>query len=198
MITYLNGNIMEVGENTIIIETYGMGYEVFCSSHQFYDELQANTTVKIFIYEHIKEDSHDLYGFKTKEERELFKKLTSVSGIGPKGGLQILNTYTSQDIISIILSEDSKALSKVNGIGPKTAQRIILELKDNMLKLHTQNADLLQNYSKAPHTYKSEAIEALTALGYAQTEATRAVGAIFDERDDSEQLIRKALNLLGL
>ncbi|WP_069997526.1 Holliday junction branch migration protein RuvA [Cellulosilyticum sp. I15G10I2] len=198
MITYLNGNIIEIGENAIIIETYGIGYEVFCAAHQFYDELHTNTPIKVYIYEHIKEDSYDLYGFKVREERELFKKLTSVSGIGPKGGMQILNTYTSQDIISIILSEDSKALSKVNGIGPKTAQRIILELKDSMLKLYTQNAEQLLSHAKVPHTQKNEAVEALVALGYAQAEAVKAVNAIFDERDSSEQLIRKALSLLGL
>lgn len=198
MITYLNGKIVEVGENAIVLETHGIGYEVFCSAHQFYDEMGQDEPTKIYIYEHIKEDGHDLYGFKTKEEKELFKKLTSVSGIGPKGGMQILNTYTSQDIIGIILSEDSKALSKVSGIGPKTAQRIILELKDSIAKLSIQTIDKVQGSYGIVSDNKNEAIEALGALGYTQIDAKKAVNAIVDERDSTEQIIRKALSLLGL
>jgi len=198
MITYLNGKIVEVGENAIILETYGIGYEVFCSAHQFYDDMGKGEPIKIYIYEHIKEDGHDLYGFKAKEEKELFKKLTSVSGIGPKGGMQILNTYTSQEIISIILSEDSKALSKVSGVGPKTAQRIILELKDSIAKLSTQTMDNVQGSYPAASSDKNEAIEALVSLGYTQVDARGAVNAIAIDGDSSEQLIRKALGLLGL
>ncbi|MDF2612610.1 MAG: ruvA [Clostridia bacterium] len=197
MIAYLYGVIAEIGDNTLVLETHGIGYEVFCSAHQFFSEMEKGEPIKIYIYEHIKEDGHDLYGFKTKEDKELFKKLTSVSGIGPKGGMQILNTYTNQDIVSIILSEDSKALSKVSGIGAKTAQRIILELKDSIGKLTGQTAESLSS-NLASTSQKNEAIEALEALGYTLADAKKAVNAIIDERDNSEQIIRKALNLLGL
>lgn len=197
MITYLNGKIIEIGDNTLVIETYGIGYEVYCASSQFYDRMHHNDEIKIYIYEHIKEDAHDLYGFKTKEERELFKKLTSVSGIGPKGGMQILNTYPVEEIIHIILSEDSKALSRVSGIGPKTAQRIILELKDNIPKLQSQINTTFQEKLNTPYTHKQDAIEALISLGYSQVEALQAINTVFDEKDDSEKLIKKALGLLG-
>lgn len=198
MITYLNGKLIEIGENTIVLEAYGVGYEVFCCSQQFYDEMNSEMTTKVYIYEHIKEDGHDLYGFKTKEERELFRKLTSVSGIGPKGGMQVLNTYTSSEIISIILAEDSKALSKVSGIGAKTAQRIILELKDSMAKLYSEGMTLFASNDEGLSSPKGEAIEALEALGYPHSDAKRAVNAIFDGHDSSEQIIKKALSLLGL
>ncbi|MDF2878090.1 MAG: Holliday junction helicase RuvA [Clostridia bacterium] len=198
MITYLKGRVEEINENALVIEVYGIGYEVFCCSQQFYEQMESKASVTLYIYEHIKEDGHDLYGFRHKEERELFKKLTSVSGIGPKGGMQILNTYTSQEIISIILSADSKALNKVSGIGPKTAQRIILELKDSIGKMGLYGTELLQAVYLGTSTQKDDAIEALTALGYGAADAKKAVSAIFDDRDTSEQLIKKALSLLGL
>lgn len=198
MITYLNGKLVEVLENAIVLEAYGVGYEVFCSSHQFYDELGKEALVKVYVFEHIKEDGHDLYGFKTKEERELFKKLTSVSGIGPKSGIQILNTYEASEIASIILSEDSKALTKVSGIGAKTAQRIILELKDGISKLYETDLSWIREEKNEGPDNKAEAIEALVTLGYSFGEAKKAVSAVADGYDTSEQMIKKALSLLGL
>lgn len=197
MITYLKGTLEELNENSLVIEACGVGYEVFCRGSAFSSLLQDKSPIKVYIYEHIKEDGHDLYGFQNKEERELFKKLISVSGIGPKGGMQVLNTYTSQEVIEIILEQDSKALSKVSGIGPKTAQRIILELKDSIGKLYVPDLSLLETGLK-DDTAKHEAIEALTALGYKDTDAKKAVEAIFDYSSDSETLIKKALSLLGM
>lgn len=197
MITYLKGTLEELNENSLVIEACGVGYEVFCQGTAFSQLGQSKEPIKVYIYEHIKEDGHDLYGFQNKEEREIFKKLISVSGIGPKGGLQVLNTYTSQEVIEIILEQDSKALSKVSGIGPKTAQRIILELKDSIGKLYVPDLSLLQTGLK-DDTAKNEAIEALTALGYKDADARKAVEAIFDYSSDSETLIKKALSLLGM
>lgn len=197
MITYLVGNLEHIGENALIIEVYGVGYEVFCSSRTLSELNGTREKVKIYIHEHIKEDGHDLYGFYHMEDRELFRKLISVSGIGPKGGMQVFNTYSSQEVIQIILEQDSKALSKVSGIGPKTAQRIILELKDSIGKLFVPDLSLLQTGLK-DETAKSEAIEALEALGYSGLEAKKAVEAIDDYQSSSEELIKKALSLLGM
>ncbi len=197
MITYLVGNLEHIGENALIIEVYGVGYEVFCSSRTLSELNGTREKVKIYIHEHIKEDGHDLYGFYHMEDRELFRKLISVSGIGPKGGMQVFNTYSSQEVIQIILEQDSKALSKVSGIGPKTAQRIILELKDSIGKLFVPDLSLLQTGLK-DESAKSEAIEALEALGYSGLEAKKAVEAIDDYQSSSEELIKKALSLLGM
>ena len=197
MITYLKGIITEVDENTVVLEAYGIGYEVFCSTRTIGELTAVKDTVKLYIHEQIKEDGHDLYGFYHHEEREIFRKLISVSGIGPKGGMQVLNMYSVQEIVEIIMEQDSKAMSKVSGIGPKTAQRIILELKDSISKLYVPDLSLLQNGLKDKESGK-EAIEALEALGYSHQEAKKAVEVVDDYHSNSETLIRKALSLLGM
>lgn len=197
MITYLKGNISEFGENTVVLETYGIGYEVFCSTRTIGELVAQKENIKLYIHEHIKEDGHDLYGFYHIEDREVFRKLIGVSGIGPKGGMQVLNLYSVQEIVEIIMEQDSKALSKVSGIGPKTAQRIILELKDSMSKLYVPDLSLLQTGLKDTES-KNEAIEALESLGYSNHEAKKAVEAVDDYHSSSEELIRKALSLLGM
>ncbi len=197
MITYLNGNLEYIGQTSLIIDVNGVGYEVFCSVPTLETFRGVKEKTKIYIHENIKEDIHDLYGFNNQEERELFRSLISVSGIGPKGGMQVLNTYESNEVIKIILDGDSKSLSKVSGIGPKTAQRIILELKDSMGKLMVPDMDLLKT-GLQDETAKSEAVEALEALGYSSTEAKKSVEAIYDYKSSSEELIRKALSLLGM
>ncbi len=195
MITYIRGILTEIGENFIILEVNGIGYEVFCNGYTFTSS--SHQEEKVYIYEHIKEDGHDLYGFKAKEERELFKKLISVSGIGPKGGMQILYLYSASEVIGHILAGDTKALSKVSGIGPKTAQRLVLELKDSLGKLAIPEMPLIQESKEVQKEVKEEAIEALVILGYGQGEAKKAVDALFDYQDTSENLIKKALSLLG-
>ena len=195
MITYLKGIITEMSENAVVLEAAGIGYEVFCTTRTVGELSTQNETVKLYIHEQIKEDSHDLYGFYHSEEREVFRKLIGVSGIGPKGGMQILNLYSVQEIIEIIMEQDSKALSKVSGIGAKTAQRIILELKDSMSKLYAPDLSLLKTGLKDAES-KHEAIEALESLGYSHQEAQKAVEAVDDYHSNSETLIRKALSLL--
>lgn len=197
MITYLKGIVSEFDENTVVIEAYGIGYEVFCSTRTIGELYNQKEVIKLYIHEHIKEDGHDLYGFYHKEEREVFRKLIGVSGIGPKGGMQVLNLYSVQEIIEIIMEQDSKALSKVSGIGPKTAQRIILELKDSISKLYVPDLNLLQTGLKDKES-KNEAIEALESLGYTNQEAKKAVEAVDDYHSTTEELIRKALSLLGM
>ena len=197
MITYLKGIITEVGENTVVLEAYGIGYEVFCSTRTIGELTGLKDTVKLYIHEQLKEDGHDLYGFYHHEEREVFRKLISVSGIGPKSGIQVFNLYSVQEIIEIIMEQDSKAMSKVSGIGPKTAQRIILELKDSISKLYVPDLSLLQTGLKDKESGK-EAREALEALGYSHQEAKKAVEAVDDYHSNSETLIRKALSLLGM
>lgn len=197
MIAYLKGKVTEISELNIIIEVMGIGYEVCMAANQITNVLLEHNETKLYIYEHIKEDAHDLYGFLTKDEKSLFKKLISVSGIGPKGAMQVLNMYTPDEVITFILEQNSKALSKVQGIGPKTAQRMILELKDSISRLSI--ADLEQSFKSPMHTdYKDEATEALIALGYANTDATKAVNAVFDYQDTTEQIIKKALSILAL
>ena len=197
MITHLRGIVDEVGEQTLVLEVSGVGYEVFCSHRTLAQFTYTGESIKLYVHEHIKEDGHDLYGFNDRQDRELFRKLISVSGIGPKGGLQVFNLYDCQEIVQIIIEQDSKALSKVSGIGPKTAQRIILELKDAMAKWYVPDLTLLETGHR-DDSAKHEAIEALEALGYGGMEAKKAVEAIYDYHATSEALIKKALSLLGM
>ena len=197
MITYLVGKLTEMDEISVVLEAYGVGYEIFCATRTIGELYEYGKDVKLYIHEQIKEDSHDLYGFVRKEEREVFRKLISVSGIGPKGGMQVLNMYSVQEIIAIIMEQDVKAMSKVSGIGPKTAQRIVLELKDSMAKLYQPDLSLLQTGLKDKAS-KEDAIEALIALGYSSQEAKKAVEAVDDYHSSSEALIKKALSLLAM
>lgn len=197
MIAYLKGEITEIYENTIWVEVGQMGYEVSIAYNQNIDILQKGKTVKIYIYENIKEDAYDLYGFVTVQEKELFKKLVGVNGIGPKTALQMMNLYDVNHLIEIIMMQDHKALGKVSGIGPKTAQRIILELKDVVQKLAMPDLSHLEK-GLPPSTgqAKEEAIEALETLGFSLGDARKAVQAIFDYNDTTEVIIKKALALL--
>ena len=197
MITYLVGKLTEMDETSVVVEAYGVGYEVFCATRTIGELYEHGKEVKLYIHEQIKEDSHDLYGFYHKEEREVFRKLISVSGIGPKGGMQVLNMYSVQESIEIIMEQDVKAMSKVSGIGPKTAQRIVLELKDSMAKLFVPDLSILKTGLK-DKAAKEDAIEALIALGYSNNEAKKAVEAVDDYHSSSEDLIKKALSLLAM
>lgn len=195
MLAYLNGKITEAYNQYIVLEVMGVGYEIFMAGRDMSYSVSPDGLTKIYVHEHIKEDAHDLYGFPSKEEKNLFRKLISVSGIGPKGAAQILNMYSPNEVVNFILNGDTKALSKVSGIGPKTAQRIILELKDSMNKIYEVITEL-PIIAAGETDCKSDAIEALVSLGYPASDATRAVNAIFEYADTTETLIKKALNLL--
>ncbi|MEF9958563.1 MAG: Holliday junction branch migration protein RuvA [Niameybacter sp.] len=197
MIAYLKGEITEIHENDIWIEVGQIGYEVFVPYEQNRNVLQRGKQVKLYIFENIKEDAHDLYGFVTVQQKELFKKLVGVNGIGPKTALQMMNLYDVDHLIEIIMMQDHKALGKVSGIGPKTAQRIILELKDVVQRLAMPDlAYLEKGLPEATGQAKEEAIAALEALGFPGSEARKSVQAIFDYNDTTETIIKKALALL--
>ncbi|MGL4738098.1 MAG: Holliday junction branch migration protein RuvA [Cellulosilyticaceae bacterium] len=196
MLAYLKGIITEVTESSIYIEVGGVGYEVFIAASILGQGIKMNEPLKIYVYDHIKEDAHDLYGFVARDEKELFKKLISVSGIGPKGAMNIFNLYKADEVIQIIISQDSKALGKVSGIGPKTAQRIILELKDAMGKIAALSMETLPILTEPTAHVKGEAMEALEALGYGAGDAKKAVEAIWNYEDSVETVIKKSLALL--
>ena len=149
----------------MIVEVGGIGYEVFMPYVHGLAPATIGEAVKVYIHEHIKEDAHDLFGFLNKTQKNLFRKLISVNGIGPKGALNILNMYPDEELMTLIVNQDSKALSKVSGIGPKTAQRVILELKDSMSKLMVADLSALTYGLKADKPdYQEEAIMALEGL----------------------------------
>ena len=190
MISYIKGIIEEVEEDKVIIDNNGIGYGIFMPQSSL-ELIGSGEELKIYTYLNVKEDAMQLYGFLSKEELNLFKKLIGVSGVGPKGGLSIITACPGDSLQMAIISGDAKAISKAQGIGAKTAQRIIIELKDKI--------DLEEVISTNPGEavadteVKSDAIEALIALGYSRTSAFNAVNNVDKITDDVEELLKLAL-----
>ena len=160
MITYLNGKLVEKNPANVVIECNGIGYYVHISL-QTYSKIGSQESIKIYTYLSIKEDSHTLYGFADTQERELFKQLISVSGVGTNTARMMLSSMTSSELVSSIASNNVTSLTSIKGIGGKTAQRIILDLKDKILK----TSDTLDNKSGLMNnTIKNEALYALVVL----------------------------------
>lgn len=196
MIAYIKGTLERRAESYIIIETGGIGYQIFVSPATLAKLPQTGEMVKVFTYFSVKEDGVSLYGFASAEEQEMFHKLLTVSGVGPKGALGFLSQLTPQEIILAIISEDVKTLSKAPGVGRKTAQRVILELKD---KFKTEEAlsmgEEVQGIveTSVGGDAKFEAIDAMTALGYSRSEAAKAVNAVAAEGMSTEDILKAAL-----
>ena len=151
-------------------------------------------TVRVFTYLNVREDAMQLFGFLTRDDLEVFKLLITVNGIGPKGGLAVLSTITTDDLRVAVISEDAKAISKAPGIGAKTAQKVIIELKDKLNLEDVLEPKLDANFQVNDNNSMSEAVMALVALGYSQADAYRAVKSIDNiEELDVENVIKMAL-----
>lgn len=202
MYAYIKGELAEINTDHIIIEVGGIGYQVFISLQTFDYLPSVGENLKIYTYLYLREDAMILYGFLTKDDLELFKLLISVSGIGPKGGLAILSTLEADDLRFAILSGDAKAISKAPGVGGKTAQRVILELKDKLSledAFEAKTEHVQKNAAAAGGSVKNDAVMALTALGYSSTESLKAVSAVEITEDmDVEEVLKAALKHLSL
>jgi len=191
MYAYLKGRVMEVLEDRIILEVNDTGYNIFPSEALFSSIRSIGDELKVYTYLQVREDAMSLFGFYNSSELELFKQLITVNGVGPKAGLTILKILPLEELKLAIISGDSKTLSKAAGVGAKTAQKIILDLKDkikvNSYPLFKDNLteELPQNNAV------NEAILALVSLGYTQTEAAKSVRAIEDVSEKSVEVIIK-------
>jgi len=197
MIAYIKGKITEKSPTTIVVETAsGLAYQIHISLNT-YSQLESLEDIKIFTHLIVKEDSHSLYGFMTEQEKFLFGKLISVSGIGPNTSRVILSGMTPDDVIRTIASEDHVRFSKVKGIGPKTAKRIILDLKDKLTKeIMTSDVNMVQLDNSA----RDEALSALLTLGFNKNTVEKAINGILNASDDSyssEQIIKAVLKKLS-
>lgn len=179
MIGYLRGIIDSIYEDRIILDVNGIGYNVFMPYSQIELLPSRGNEAKVYTYLSVREDAMLLYGFSTKDDLDFFKLLITVNGIGPKGALMLLSFMGADNIKFAILSSDAKSISKAPGIGAKTAQRIILDLKDKVDLLDTFENKLLNNTDDNStgllSVSMSEAVEALTSLGYAKKDALKAV-----------------------
>ena len=202
MYAYIKGILTEITEDAIIIENQGIGYEIAVPG-QVLDYLPSvGEEVKIYTYHYVREDAILLYGFLTKEDVKIFKMLIGVSGIGPKGALAILSVLSTDDLRFAILGDDAKAIAKAPGVGAKTAQRVIIELKDKLSLEDAFEQKLANQAQKAELNpavgVKNEAILALTSLCYSQSEALKVLQGIEISPDDQvEDVLKMALKQMA-
>lgn len=192
MIAYLKGQVINKSLTHIILEVNNVGYRVFLND-SFLQELSLDQEAEIYIFHQVKEDASDLYGFKDIADLELFELLISVSGVGPKSALGILNMAGGADVKEAILSGDAASLTKVSGIGKKTAERLVLELKTKVLKLSDSKELLNSSVS-----FGADEIDALISLGYSLVEARTALKSIEPSIKDSGERVRAALKKMRL
>lgn len=188
MIAKLKGKIEYLKDNYAVVDVAGVGYKVFLAPYTA-GKIAGMESVDLFIHTHVREDALDLYGFLTVEELEMFELLISISGVGPKSGLGILTVAPPKTIKTAILNEDSSILTKVSGVGKKTAQRIILELKNKVADM--PEAD------KENAVSDSDAIEALVSMGYSVSEARDSLKEVPADIQDIGQRVKLALKNLG-
>ena len=199
MIAYLNGRVADISEENLVIEVAHIGYNVRVPASVTALLPPVGEEVRIYTYMSVREDAVALYGFLTKDDLEMYKQLITVSGVGPKAGLAILSALSADELRMAVISQDAKAIAKAQGIGAKTAQRIILELKDKIsLEDTVFRKDSVSDAAVIPASgdigrAKAEAVEALTALGYSSSDALRAVKAVEQDDMDVEALLKAAL-----
>ena len=190
MISHINGKLVEKTPTYVVIDCNGVGYKLNISL-QTYSAIQTENC-KLLTHLAVKEDSHTLYGFCTSEERDLFRQLISVSGVGPSTARMILSTYSAEEIVNYIITADVPSLQNVKGIGGKTAQRIIIDLKDKVGK-GKETSDLLFTQD---NTIKEEALSALLALGFTKKVAYKKMEQVMKNHEGEitvEDLVRRSL-----
>lgn len=201
MYAYIKGEIADISEDNLVLECNSIGYNIKIPLSVAQRLPGIGATVKIYTYTSVREDAFTLFGFLSKDDLEIYKKLIAVNSIGPKGALSILSVMSADDLRYAILSGDAKAISKAPGIGNKSAERIILELKDKItIKMPVEesisNRDVagISTISAA----KNEAIEAMVALGYSPTEALKAIKQL-DVTDDADSgiILKQALKIIS-
>lgn len=191
MISFLRGRIINKGLNYAIIETADIGYQVFAGEN-FLADLKIGSETEVYTHHQIREEANDLYGFKTLEDLELFELLLTVSGIGPKSALGVLTIASAEDIKEAIVRGDANLLTKVSGIGKKTAERLVLELKNKVIR--TNGATMTLNSAAL---VGSDEIDALMSLGYSLSEARAALNLVTPEIKDSGERVKEALKKMA-
>ena len=194
MIAHLRGKLVEKNPTDIIVECGGVGYFLNISLHTF-SQIPAGESIFIYTYMQVREDAHTLFGFMQKSEREIFKKLISVSGIGASTARTMLSSLTPSQVIDAIIHEDVDVIKSVKGIGAKTAQRVIIDLKD---KLGEVSEDVNEIITSSRNTQKDEALSALETLGYTRKQSEKVVNRIIKEDAEAsvETIIKFALKNL--
>ena len=205
MIAHLSGTLLSKQATSVIVDVSGVGYEVTIPVSTFYDLEDVGATVQLRIYTHVREDALQLYGFKTARERELFLKIISVSGIGPKLGITLLSGMSADEMIASIRTNNLARLTLIPGVGRKTAERLIMELREKVADL--SSAQLEEELGAKPEgtaestedTVRGDAFSALLNLGYQRSGAEKAIEAALSEGGDItvESILRRSLKKLA-
>jgi Holliday junction DNA helicase RuvA len=205
MIAHLSGTLLAKQANTVILDVGGVGYEVMIPLSTFYDLEDAGATIALRIYTHVREDALQLFGFKTARERELFMRLISVSGIGPKLGITMLSGMSADEIIASIRTNNLARLTSIPGVGRKTAERLVLDLRDKIAALSSPaleeefGAKTGGATPSGADAIRDDALSALVNLEYPKAAAEKAITAAIQEGGDIsvELILRRALRLLA-
>ena len=201
MIEYIKGILTELNPAEAVVEAAGVGYSLAITLPTYSALVGSeNKEVKLFVTEIIREDTHEIYGFYERKERQLFEMLMTVSGVGPATARMIMSAFQAEELRMLIATGNAKAMAKVKGLGPKTAQRIIVDLKDKVIKLDLGGdpTELPMLDVEADNGIKAEAVSALTMLGFAALASGKAVDKILKAEPtlSVEGVIRKALTML--
>lgn len=197
MIAFIRGRLLKITDIFVVVDVHGVGYKLECANPYAFQNY-INEEVFIHTYHHVREDHQSLYGFKTEDEKSLFEKLISVSGIGPKSALNILGKIHINDFVAAIEREDEKYLMSFPGVGKKTSRQIILDLKGKLTDLFSHDqVESIQTAQDSAKEEIEETIEALKALGYLDSEIQGIVPDLYKvEYNSTDDLIRTALSLL--
>ena len=192
MINYIQGKVVQIEENLLVVENNGIGYEIFVSSHTANSISFVNEEIKILTYLQVKEDGIALFGFISKEEKDMFLKLIEVSGIGPKMAIGILSGISLSELSVAIFRQDIKMLCTIKGLGKKTAERLLVELKDKVEPVQETAQE-----SNINSSYVDEATQALVSLGVGKNEAYRLAKENAENCSSVEEIITKVLRGMG-
>ena len=202
MYSYIKGTLEETMEDKIVVDNHGIGYNINVPARVLDALAPVGSEVKVYTYLNVKEDAFSLYGFLTKDDIKVFKLLLGVGGIGPKGALAILSVMSTDDLRFAVMGGDAKAIAKAPGVGGKTAQRVILELKDKLnIEDVFEEKDMPHVSGGVPETktVKSEAVQALVALGYSSSEALSVLSKIeITEEMNVEDVLKAALKQMAM
>lgn len=198
MIGQVNGILLEKHPPQLVVDVHGLGYEIDAPMSTFYQLPDVGQTIKLFTHFVVREDAQQLYGFYTRDERTLFRTLLKVNGVGPRSALTILSSVSPNEFVRCVLDNDTASLVRLPGIGKKTAERLIIEMRDKLSDWYKSEvtatvASGVAVEKGARHHYLQDAIAALVSLGYKPQDANRTVTRVDDGQSNSEELIRRAL-----
>ena len=198
MYAYIKGIVADKGQNEVVIDAGGVGYLLSCSMTTLQEVPPVGESMKMHTYLSVRENAMELFGFATREEKNMFTRLLSVSGIGPKVALSILGSMPLRDLTLAIVTGDTTTLSRAPGVGKKTAQRLALELKEKVDQSDLENVPAASgSFTPVQEDAATEALAALQALGYTPAEAAKAISQVRGQSDSANELVRLALRSMA-